>query len=136
MAPIVREKDKAQAIERIMNGLHCSAEEAEDVYKYDKAVDHDEKTDFDLPPEKLKTAQKFAHAGTRKAPTAYKFSKRERKPNATKGGIIAEIATFLTGNSAFSVENLEITNKERQIAFEIGGEKYELTLVQKRKPKK
>ena len=119
-----------------MNGLHCSQEEAEQVYQYDRAVDHDEKTEYDLPADKLRAAQKFAHAGTRKAPTAYKFTKRERKPNATKGGIIAELATFLTENSAFSVENLEITNKERQIAFEIGGEKFELTLVQKRKPKK
>ena len=46
------------------------------------------------------------------------------------------MATFLAENSDFSVKKLEITNKERQIAFEIGGEKYELTLVQKRKPKK
>ena len=129
------EKGKEQAIERIMRGLKCDRAEAENVYAYDKAVDHDEKTEFDLSPEQLKTAQKFAHAGIRKTPTAYKFTKRERKPNATKGGIISELATFLTENSAFSVENLQITNKERQIAFEIGGEKYEITLVQKRKPK-
>jgi hypothetical protein len=30
---------------------------------------------------------------------------------------------------------VEITNKERQIAFKIGENAYELTLVQKRKPK-
>lgn len=119
-----------------MNGLKCSREEAENIRAYDKAVDHDEKTEFDLPPDKLKAAQKFAHAGTRKVPTAYKFDKRPRKENATKAGIIAEIAQFLTENSQFSVENLQITNKERQIAFEIGGEKFEFTLVQKRKPKK
>ena len=106
------------------------------MYEYDMAVDHDKKTEYDLPPDKLAIARKMAHTGTRKAPTAYKFTKRERKPNATKGGIIAELAQFLTENSGFSVENLQITNKERQIAFEIGGEKYELTLVQKRKPKK
>ena len=106
------------------------------MYEYDMAVDHDKKTEYDLPPDKLAIARKMAHTGTRKTPTAYKFTKRERKPNATKGGIIAELAQFLTENSGFSVENLQITNKERQIAFEIGGEKYELTLVQKRKPKK
>lgn len=106
------------------------------MYECDKAIDHDEKMDFDLPPDKLKVAQKQAHTGTRKTPTAFKFTKRERKPNATKGGLIAELAQFLSENSGFAVENLEITNKERQIAFEIGGEKFELTLVQKRKPKK
>ena len=118
-----------------MAGLKISREEAEDVYYYDKAVDHDERTPHDLPPDKEKTARKYAHAGTRKAPPVYEFNKRERKPNATKGGIILELATFLTENSGFSVENVTITNKERQIAFEIGDERFELTLVQKRKPK-
>lgn len=121
---------------RIMNGLKCDRKEAEEVYECDRAIDHDEKMDFDLSAEKLEIARKQAHTGTRKTPTAYKFSKRERKPNATKGGLIAELAQFLSENSGFAVENLEITNKERQIAFEIGGEKFELTLVQKRKPKK
>ena len=101
----------------------------------DCGIDHGEKMDFDLPPDKLKEARKYAHTGTRKAPTAYKFSKRERKPNATKGGIIAELAQFFGESSQFAIENLEITNKERQIAFSIGGENFELTLVQKRKKK-
>ena len=34
-----------------------------------------------------------------------------------------------------TVENLEITNKERQIAFKIGENSFEITLIQKRKPK-
>lgn len=99
------------------------------------AIDHDEKQDFDLPPEKLAVAKKFAHTGTRKAPMVLKLTKRERKPNATKAGIIAEIAEFLEKNSEFSVENLEILNKERQLSFRIGEEMYELTLVQKRRKK-
>lgn len=105
--------------------------------KYDKAVDADtsQTLEHDLPPDKLKIAQKFAHAGTRKQPTAYKFTKRERKPNATKGGIIAELAEFLEKHSQFDIADLAITNKERQIAFRIGGDNFELTLVQKRKPK-
>ena len=102
---------------------------------YDKAVEAGEKTQYDLSPDKAKIAQKFAHAGTRKTPTAYKFTPRQRKPNATKGGIIAELADFLEKNSQFSIVDLAITNKERQIAFSIGGDSFELTLVQKRKPK-
>ena len=109
--------------------------EAQDILAYDKAVEAGEKTEYDLSPEKEKIARKFAHAGTRKAPTAYKFTKRERKPNATKGGIIAELADFMEHNSNFDVSNLAITNKERQISFMVGGETFELTLVQKRKPK-
>lgn len=38
-------------------------------------------------------------------------------------------------NSNFAVVDLAITNKERQIAFKIGDDSFELTLVQKRKPK-
>jgi hypothetical protein len=115
--------------------LGLTPEEENDLLKYDKACEKGEKTEYDLPPDKAKVAQKFAHTGTRKAPTAFKFSKRERKPNATKEGIISELSEFLTSISQFSVEGLEVKNKERLIAFSIGGENYELTLVQKRKPK-
>ena len=110
-------------------------QEAQDILAYDKAVEAGEKTKYDLPPDKLKAAQKFAHAGTRKAPTAYKFTKRERKPNATKGGLIAELADFLEKHSNFDISNVAITNKERQVAFTVGEDNFELTLVQKRKPK-
>ena len=116
--------------------MSLSDKEKQDLLAYDKAVERGEKTEFDLSPDKAKTAQKFAHAGTRKAPTAYKFTPRQRKPNATKGGIIAELAEFLEKHSQFSIAELEITNKERQIAFKIGEDAFELTLVQKRKPKK
>ena len=115
--------------------LNISEAEARHVIEYDKAIDRGEKTEYDLPEDKLNVARKFAHTGTRKQPTLYKFTKRERKPNATKAGIIAELFTFLTENSEFAVENAEITNKERQIAFRIGENRFELTLVQKRQPK-
>lgn len=126
---------KEEAIKRIMVGLKCPREEAESVYEYDQAIDHDEKTEFDLTAAQKKVAQTYARTGTRKTPTVYNFTKRERKPNATKGGIISELAQFLQEKSEFSVENVEIMNKERQIAFVIGQDKFELTLVQKRKPK-
>ncbi len=92
--------------------------------------------DYDLSPERKKVAQQFVKTGTRKTPTVYKFGKRQRKENPTKGGIVAELANFLRENSEYAIENLEIVNKERQIAFEIAGTKFELTLTQKRVPKK
>ena len=114
-------------------------EEIADIIKSDEAIDKGEKVYFDLSPEKEKEARKHAKAGTRKAPTVYKMDntdgKRSRKENPTKAGIIAEIAKFLEENSENACENVEITNKERQIAFKIGENLYELTLVQKRKPK-
>ena len=132
---IASKADLAAQRERIMTALNVSAAEADEILAYDDAVNHDEKTEHDLPPDKLRVAQKYTHTGTRKTPTAYKFTKRERKPNATKAGIIEELSKFLTEKSDFSTENVTILNKERQISFKIGDETYELTLVQKRNPK-
>lgn len=122
-----------------MRKLGFTDEEIEDVIKADDAIDHGEKVDFDLDPEKEKEAKKYIKSGTRKAPVNYQLDntggKRNRKENPTKGAIIAELAKFLTENSENACEMVEITNKERQIAFKIGENAYELTLIQKRKPK-
>ena len=125
--------------ERIMRVLDVSAEEADEILKADKAIDRGERVSFDLSPEQEKIAKKFANVDTkkRKKPTVYNLDARgkARKENPTKASIIAELAKFLTENSENACEMVEITNKERQIAFKIGENAYELTLVQKRKPK-
>ena len=126
---------ETEQLQRIMTSLKVSETGAREIMEYDRKIDKDEKTEYDLPQDKLEVARKFAHTGTRKAPTAYKFTKRERKPNATKAGIIAELFEFIGEKSEFSTENVTILNKERQISFQIGGETYELTLVQKRHKK-
>ena len=122
-----------------MKRLGMTDAEIADVIASDNAIDKGEKMPFDLTPEQEKEAKKYTKAGTRKAPTVYKMDntdgKRSRKENPTKAGIIAEIAKFLAENSENACEMVEITNKERQIAFKIGENAYELTLVQKRKPK-
>lgn len=126
-------------IERIMLGLHIPREEAIEVYLADKAIDRGERMPFDLDPETEKMAKKFANVQERKrkAPTVYNFdtSQKKRKENPTKSGIIAEIAKFLQEISENACENVQIVNAERQISFTIGENTYELTLVQKRKPK-
>jgi hypothetical protein len=117
-------------IERIMRNLKCSREEAEQIFADDKAIDRGERMEFDLSPEAEKQAKKYANTGTRQTNGAK--TERKRKENPTKAAVIAEIAQFLTENGYNFVE---ISNKERQIAFKIGEDSYELTLVQKRKPK-
>ena len=121
--------------EKLMRILKCTSEEADDIIKTDKMIDKGERTPYDLDPETEKMAKKFANVTERKRPTVYNFQKRERKANPTKGGIIAELAKFLENDSEFATKSVEITNKERQIAFKIGDDAFELTLVQKRKPK-
>jgi hypothetical protein len=117
-------------VERIMKHLNCSKEEALDIIACDKAIDRGERMEFDLPIELEKEAKKMSNVGSRK--TDGKKVERKRKENPTKSTLITEISQFLTENG---YENVQITNKERQIAFRIGENDYELTLVQKRKKK-
>lgn len=117
-------------VERIMRNLKCSKEEAEQIIADDKAIDRGERMAFDLSPEAEKQAKKYANTGTRQ--TSGQKTERKRKENPTKATIIAEIAKFLAENG---YEMVNVTNKERQIAFKVGENDYELTLVQKRKPK-
>jgi len=57
---------------------------------------------------------------------------RIRKENPVKEMVIAEIAKILPNFA----ENVEITNVSKYISFTIGDEKFEINLIQKRKPKK
>lgn len=134
--PKISEKEYQAKISNLMKKLDCTAEEAKEIIMDDYDIDHDVKKDFDLSAEKLKEANKYTKTGMRKAPTAYKFEKRQRKENPTKRSIVAELATFLRENSENACEDVEITNIERMIAFRVGENRYELTLIQKRPPKK
>ena len=121
--------------------------EIQQVLLDDKAVDRGQVMEWDLSPEEHKKAMKYANSdekkkktaenGEKKGKTAYNFdtSGKIKKENPTKANIIVLLATILAENGDFSAENVEITNKERQIAFTVGENAFELTLVQKRKPK-
>lgn len=61
----------------------------------------------------------------RKAPT--------RKPDEVKRAMIAALYEFVSSQE--NVENCNVTNVERMIAFSIGEDNYELVLQKKRKPK-
>lgn len=119
--------------QKIMRVLEVSEKEAEEILAYDNAVDSGMKTQYDLTKEQEKETRKYRQADRKR--TSYNFSKRERKPNATKGGLIQELYKFLCENSEFNISNCEITNKERQIAFSVAENNFELTLVQKRQKK-
>lgn len=122
-----------ELVQKHMKNLDITREEAIQLIADDIAIDKGANL-FKLTPEQEKEAKK-ARQADRKAPTAYNFPKKERKANPTKASIIAELATFLQENSENACENVEITNKERMIAFKIGENAYEITLIQKRKAK-
>lgn len=123
------EKRKAEAI-RQMNILKCSYEEAYQIVLDDEAVDRGEPLPWDLTPEQLKESKKARQADRAKPKEKVK---KERKVNENKQIIIADLLNFFQENEEF--ENVEVLNAERQIAFSLGGKKYELTLVEKREKK-
>ena len=131
-----KERKKAEKVKEIMRLLDRTEEEALDVIRTDEIIDKGGRTEYDLPIAEEKAALKIGRIDERKAKSADNKRGKVRAENPTKSGIIAEIAEFLTEKSQFACENVEITNKERQIAFKIGENAYEITLVQKRKPKK
>ena len=131
-----KERKKAEKVKEIMRLLDCTEEEALDVIRTDEIIDKGGRTEYYLPIAEEKAALKIGRIDERKAKSADNKRGKVRAENPTKSGIIAEIAEFLIEKSQFACENVEITNKERQIAFKIGENAYEITLVQKRKPKK
>jgi hypothetical protein len=123
--------------DRIIRVLGVTEAEANEILACDKKIEQGkERMDFDLDPETEKMAKKFANVTTKKKPLVLENKPRPRKENPTKASIISELAKFLEADSENACVNVEITNKERQIAFAIGDQKYELTLVAKRPPKK
>lgn len=124
-----------ELVKHHMKVLDIPEAEAIQLVMDDKAVDKGEKL-FELSAEQKKVAKKYAATGTKKR-TVYKFdTTKKKKENPVKQKIITEIERFLNENSEICAENVQITNAERQIAFKIGENDYELTLVQKRKAKK
>ena len=127
-----KEKEKVKEIMRL---LDCTEEEAIDVVETDKIIDKGGRTPYDLSKEKEKLAMKISAVDIRRSDKMDNKRGKVRAENPTKSGIISEIAEYLKENCGFACENVEITNKERQIAFKCGDNDYEFTLVQKRKKK-
>ena len=124
--------DHEKRVEELVDLLGCSIVEAEQIIADDKKIDKGQEVDFGLTKEEEKRALKYANVKEHKKPAVYKFDKRERKADTTKEGVIEQIAQFLTENG---YANVEITNKSKLIAFQIGEDNYEFNLIRKRKPK-
>lgn len=120
--------------ELLMEKLGVTEAEALQIIEDDKVIDKGKKL-FELTNEQKKAAKKARSTGTKK-PTVYKFDTKSHKENPVKQQIIEEIFNFITEKADFIAEEVEITNKERQIFFKVGEDYYELTLIKKRKAKK
>ena len=123
-----------EAIKKMMDILGCSYDEAAQIVKDDAAIDSGEKL-FELTDEQKKASKKARSTGTKKR-TAYKFSKRERKPNEVKRWIIERVKILCEGwEQNGDALNVEVTNIERSIDFNIDGRAFTLTLTEHRKQK-
>ena len=128
-------KDKEQ-IARIMSGLKCSYEEALEVHLCDKAIDKGEKMDFDISKEQEKEVRKMLKHETMSGARTYEKrpkQPKEKKINEPKKAFIEDLVAWLGESEDYG--NIEVVNAERQVKFTIGEDTFELTLVQKRKPK-
>lgn len=136
-------KKEESIIANHMKCLGITREEAIQLMEDDKLIDKSKRVDmpFDLPKDVEKAVLRSLTT-TKKAPPpdnpeeVKKATKpKTYKENPVKQIIIAEIAEFLPKIEGISCENVEITNKERQIILKCGEDTYEITLVQKRKAK-
>lgn len=121
------EKELAR-VDKLVEEHDFSIAEAVDIVKADREIDKGKRVEFDLSPEEEKAAKKYANS------TEKKKTVRKRAEDAVKRGFIAEIARFL-GENYNTLSNLEVVNPERVVSFEFDGEKYEIILQKKRKPK-
>lgn len=114
-----------EQVKKLMKSLDISEAEALQLIEDDKRIDKGEKL-FELTKEQKKASKEARATGTKK-PTVYKFdtSKKTRKENPTKQDLITCIADALKEHGA---DNLEITNKEREMIFFMDGTKYKIVL--------
>jgi hypothetical protein len=110
-------------IENLMRSLGCTVEEAKDIVEADKRIDKGEKL-FSLTPEQEKASKKARSVA--KSPTAYNFTKRERKADEEKRYLIEAIETLLA--EQVKADEIEIVNPEREIVFKMNDRKYKIVL--------
>lgn len=120
-----------EIIERNMELLDISREEATQMLEDDKRIDKGEKL-FTLTPEQEKASKKARQADRKKKTTVYKFdtSKRKKPENKGKQAIITALTKSVENLGA---ENLDVTNNEREFFFELNGTKYKIVLSMPRK---
>lgn len=110
--------------------LGVSADEAREIAEADRRIDKGEKL-FELTPEQQK-ASKSARIVPR-APTAYNFSKRERKADNDKRFLIDCLVWLLTEETEncgdhIRATEIQVVNPEREVEFVYNNRKFKIVL--------
>ncbi len=115
-------------IQRHMNILHLSREEAIKLMKEDEKIDKmttSAEINSDLTSEQVKAAKEARKADRKRTVFKFDVSKRPKKENPDK--------RFLIENLRASIENvggadIEVTNIERELIFNFNNVKYKIVL--------
>ncbi len=124
--------DHEKRVDKLVDLLGCSIVEAEQIIADDEKINKNQAVDFGLSKEEEKKALKYANVREHKKPMVLNLTKREKKADITKEGVIQALYDFLSQNN---YEDTQILNKSKLISFKIGEDTYELDLKRKRKPK-
>lgn len=128
-------------IAKMMTTLKISREEAIELIREDEEIDRMSMSEVtsDLTTEQKKNAKAATITTGDKTKRAYKFTKRERKPDEVKREIIETIAQNLDraccGENLDHPQDIQIVKPEKEITFVLFGEEYSVTLTKHRKPK-
>ena len=120
--------EKEKRIVAIQTNLHCTREEAEQVFADDCEVDKMTMSQLNAEmTEEQRKAQKSATKTGTKKPTVYKFdtSKKTAKKDDEKEEFVRKLHEIV---SEFT-ENCEIANANREITFNLGKNSYSLVLT-------
>lgn len=115
-------------IAEMMKLLDISRDEAIEIIKDDEAIDKGEKL-FELTPEQKKVEKKMKNAGIKTVDAYGKTHTRTRKEDNDKRQLIEILRTALKG----TVNELDVTNIERQLDFTFNGRKFRIVLSAPRK---
>lgn len=117
-----------EIIKKHKRTLGCTTSEAINLFLFDEGyIKNDEVT---------KLTNKAKANGAGKVKIGCKRKSPSRKPDEVKRTLIQSFYQYLMSDAlGVSVQEVEVTNQERVIAFAIGEDNYEITLSKKRKTK-
>lgn len=116
-----------------MKLLQCTREEAEDIFKTDDLIDHNQHSPYDLSREAELEANLISATTRKKVKKENDMRGKARPKNQTKIELIKHLFQALQNFEI--VTNLNVENEQRKITFSCENQNFDLNLVQKHKKK-
>lgn len=117
-----------KTIQKHMNVLHITREEAIELIKEDEKIDKMTSTseiNSDMSVEQVKAAKTARQADRKKTVFNFDVSKREKKANPDKRILIENLRESV---QAVGATDIEVTNLEREMIFKFNNVKYKIVL--------